>query len=219
MIQRKDSLCFMEFIRGKYETSNNEYIRRLLSGMTIEERDMLVNRTFEELWNYIWLQPSIPRLTLEYESAVEKFVSIRGKLDNLLNNTTSPYSESEFGFPKGRRKLKENDIVCAIREFHEETGFSERDIQLHSDMTPYEEVFYGTNDILYRHVYYLAKMVKTDCENPQIDFDNINQVREVRSVQWFNYADTVAHIRDYNVERKNLFEIVHKQVLALQTSI
>ena len=216
MIQRKDSLCFMEFIRGKFDPTDGEYIKKLLSGMTRDERDMILTQPFKDLWNYIWLQPSIPRLTVEFENASAKFAALEERaLREYIETTDSPYLESEFGFPKGRRKLRENDMVCAVREFHEETGFSENDIYVHSDILPFEEVFYGTNNIRYRHVYYLARMIKQDCDDPQIDPGNINQMREVRAVRWFNYEDTVAHIRDYNTERKALFATVHELVLEM----
>ena len=215
MIQRKDSLCFMEFIRGKYDVSDEAYIKRLLSGMTNYERDMILNQPFQDLWNYIWLQPSIPRLTIEYEAAKVKFQTLGTKLTEYIESTDSPYMESEYGFPKGRRKLKENDITCAVREFHEETGFAETDIHVHMDVPSYEEVFYGTNNVLYRHVYYVARMEKEDSDNPQIDPDNINQLREVRAVKWFNFQDTMEHIREYNTERRDLFQMVHNRILSL----
>ena len=48
MIQRKDSLSFMEFIRGKYDTTNIDYIKKLLTNMTISERNMILNYKFED---------------------------------------------------------------------------------------------------------------------------------------------------------------------------
>lgn len=221
MIQRKDSLCFMEFIRGKFETTDEEYIKRLLCGMTNYEREMILNEPFQILWNYIWLQPSVPRLTLEYEAARMKFDILMesNKLSEYINTTSSPYFESEYGFPKGRRKLKENDLTCAIREFHEETGFGEVDMHVHTDIPSFEEIFYGTNSILYRHVYYVARMTKVNSDNPQIDPENINQMREVRAVKWFNFHDTMQHIRDYNKERRDLFKMVHKRILEIQPKI
>ena len=37
MIQRKDSLCYIEFIRGKYDTYNIKYIQILIDKCTKEE--------------------------------------------------------------------------------------------------------------------------------------------------------------------------------------
>ena len=39
MIQRKDSLCFMEFIRGKYTLDNEAYILQILEMMTVKEKN------------------------------------------------------------------------------------------------------------------------------------------------------------------------------------
>jgi 8-oxo-dGTP pyrophosphatase MutT (NUDIX family) len=218
MIQRKDSLSFMEFIRGKYDVSDIEYIKKLLGGMTKDERQLIMSSSFETLWNHVWYQPSIPRLTLEFETAKNKFQALceNNKLSEYIDTTISPYHESEYGFPKGRRKLKENDATCAVREFSEETGFFENEIAINPDQCAFEEIFYGTNNVLYRHVYYLARMLKPDSDNPQIDPTNINQAREVRAIQWCTKEETLANIRDYNKERKELFEIVHSTVLRIE---
>lgn len=237
MIQRKDSLSFMEFIRGKYDTTNLAYIMKLLSGMTNSERTMIQSVPFETLWNHVWYQPST-RLSQEFDAARNKFVAIAAVLPSLIaasvpprlrdepsrsaspheehSRSTSPHEslrdEPEWGFPKGRRRLKENDLVCAIREFGEETGFTEQDVVIHAATAPFEEVFYGTNNILYRHIYYLAQMVNPNSSNPQINPANINQAREVRAISWFNIQETVSHIREHNQERKDLIDQVHKYI-------
>jgi hypothetical protein len=56
MIQRKDSLSFMEFIRGKYNTTDVDYLSKLLSSMTKNEINLIIDKSFEELWNYTWVQ-------------------------------------------------------------------------------------------------------------------------------------------------------------------
>lgn len=211
MIQRKDSLSFMEFIRGKYDTTNQGYIAKLLSGMTNNERAMIRSLPFETLWNHVWYQPST-RLSQEFDAARNKFMTIADVLPLLMTASTSSFDEPEWGFPKGRRRIKENDLVCAIREFGEETGFTEKDIVIDANVAPYEEVFYGTNNILYRHIYYIAHMVNPDSANPQVNPANINQAREVRAISWFCIDETISHIREHNQERKDLIEQVHKYI-------
>ena len=39
------------------------------------------------------------------------------------------FAEREYGFAKGRRKMKESDMDCAVREFYEETRIDINDIQ------------------------------------------------------------------------------------------
>ena len=46
MIQRKDSISYIEFIRGKYELSNPEYIIQLFTNCSVKEKEFLKNHTF-----------------------------------------------------------------------------------------------------------------------------------------------------------------------------
>lgn len=215
MIQRKDSLSFMEFIRGKYDFNQEDYIKMLLSGMTINERKMLVDKTFDFLWNYVWYQNNPPKQTVEYNSAKKKFECFKNnKLKTLLDQSISQFVDPEWGFPKGRRKIKEDDVDCAVREFDEETGIGINNINLISNIAPFEEIFYGTNKVLYRHVYYLAT-TEYNVNKLSINPRNYNQVREVRDISWSSFKDCLNKIRDHNHERKKLFTQVHKKILSL----
>ena len=221
MIQRKDSLSFMEFIRGKYELYQVDYIKRLMSAMTQSEREMLSSLDFENLWNHVWYQNCIPKQTHEFLESRKNFEKlIEGYLYNgewiqmssLLLGSPSPYTEPEWGFPKGRRHLKEPDVECAQREFSEETGIPKEDIVMDA-IIPFEEIFFGTNDVLYRHVYYVAH---TDTDHElRIDPEDLNQAREVRDVRWFHYQDTLEKIREYNHERRELFSKVNEKIIAI----
>jgi len=223
MIQRRDSLSFMEFIRGKYELMNITYIKRLMSNMTIYERELLLIDSFDELWNKVWYQP-IPRQTQEYLDAKDRYTRLKQgyhinknfvNMYHILREINTTYTEPEWGFPKGRRRLKEKDVDCAVREFCEETGVTKNDLELDENHDPNEEIFFGTNDIKYRHVYYVSKM-KVDPFRPLlIDPNNPHQVREVRQIKWFRAEDIIKNIRDHNIERKDLFLKVHNKILEL----
>jgi 8-oxo-dGTP pyrophosphatase MutT (NUDIX family) len=223
MIQRKDSLSFMEFIRGKYDVADIQYIRQLLAAMTEHERTMLLTVGFESLWNHVWYQPSVPRHSNEYDHAKAKFDALldgfqfegqRVTLAELVRISPSPYYEPEWGFPKGRRRLREEDVTCAVREFCEETCFSPSDIELLPDAPPFEEIFFGTNKVLYRHTYFLAKYVGRPVETMAVDPNNLGQAREVRALEWFRDEAVLDHIRNHNQERKQLFCQAHARVVA-----
>ncbi len=219
MIQRRDSLSFMEFIRGKYQLDNVDYIKRLLSNMTAFERELLLVEKFEDLWNKVWYQPSMPKQTQEFVDAKEKFTALKQgyhvnsqlyiNLYKLLYNLETKYTEPEWGFPKGRRRLKEKDIDCAVREFNEETGFHKNEVCILDNFGAYEEIFYGTNDVQYRHVYYLATITTDAFRIIVIDPNNPQQAREVSQVKWFTADEVLKRIRDHNIERKELFANVH----------
>jgi 8-oxo-dGTP pyrophosphatase MutT (NUDIX family) len=229
MIQRKDSLSFMEFIRGKYSLNNTDYIKKLLGYMTHNERRLLETSSFLELWNIIWYQPYLTKNSHEYVESKMKFESLKNGyikktadsppnkgtfilLKHLLQQTQTIYTDPEWGFPKGRRKLKEEDMDCALREFCEESGFEKADIEIHKDWKPLEEFFYGTNNILYRHVYYIARVVKNEDRSMEVDITNPHQAREVRKAQWFSYNEIIERIRPYNHERRNLFKEAHRLI-------
>jgi len=216
MIQRKDSLSFMEFVRGKYELSNIDYIKKLLLNMTISERDMIITNTFENIWNYIWFQTdnNSNKNNKEYMNSKFKFSLLNENnfLKNYITSIKSVFFSQEWGFPKGRRKIKENDIDCAVREFFEETRITEDNISIINEINPFEEMFFGTNGIMYKHLYYISKLKNTDIP---IEIDNtcLEQIREIRAISWFNYNEVISHIKSYNTERIELFKFANKKIL------
>jgi 8-oxo-dGTP pyrophosphatase MutT (NUDIX family) len=123
---------------------------------------------------------------------------------NIKENDT----EQEWGFPKGRKKLRESDIDCALREFCEETQLCKDDIIINKEISPFQEIFFGTNNILYKHVYYIANIVN---ENTELLIDNtcIEQIREIRALKWFSYNEVLKHIKNHNIERIKIFKKAH----------
>jgi len=214
MIQRKDSLSFMEFIRGKYETNDIEYIKKLLTNMTINERHMILNSKFEDIWNYVWYQNETNKNNKEYINSKIKFYTLNENnfLRNYITSIKTVYNEQEWGFPKGRRKMKENDIDCAIREFYEETRIQKEDLQIITEIIPFEEIFFGTNGIMYKHLYYVAKLDNLNV-NIRIDNECLEQIREIRAIKWYNFNEVISHIKLYNIERIELFKFANKKIL------
>jgi len=215
MIQRKDSLSFMEFIRGKYDVANLEYIKKLLMNMTLTERNMILNNKFEDIWNYVWYQSdnTCNKSNREFINSKIKFSILNDNnfLRNFILSIKSVYNEQEWGFPKGRRKIKESDLDCAVREFYEETRIVNTDIIINKDILPFEEIFFGTNGIMYKHVYFIAK-IKNNKVNIKIDNSCLEQVREIRAIKWYNYNDVLSHIKCYNTERISLFKYANNKI-------
>ena len=165
MVQRRDTLGFVEFMRGKYSLDNTSYIKDLLKIMTRSERDLLVSLTFDELWDKLWMEKNSKYNFSEYNISKKKFNSLNqgvGKdkitLKTLNSEVNYVYESPEWGFPKGRRNLYEQDIDCARREFSEETGISGKYYEL-IDCNRIYETFKGSNGIRYRHIYYVAKLI------------------------------------------------------------
>lgn len=213
MIQRKDSLSFMEFIRGKYNTSDIAYIKQLISSMTFNEKNLLLRKQFDDIWNYAWYQNNASNIkhTSEYTESKYKFdyLSNNNIIQSIISNIVCVIDqEQEWGFPKGRRKLKETDIDCAVREFCEETRLAKDDIEINNNIIPFEEIFYGTNNVLYKHTYYIAQ-IKNIHATIEVDQSCIEQIREVRALQWFDYNEVLNHINAHNIERHQIIEKIN----------
>lgn len=242
MVQRKDSLCFVEFIRGKYEPQNKNYIMKMFNNMTEQERERIRTTDFQTLWNSMWCrsedsdEAQSKSLTKEFRESSEKFDMIKkgyyikaADSDELtyfdiiyiLENTTAKYDDTEWGFPKGRRNISENDLACALREFTEETGISYKNIKVCYDIKPIEEVFSGSNKIRYKHVYYVAKQLSASADgngnklNSTSLYNPANkmQSKEVKDVRWFTYKEAQDLIREHNVERKELFKRLNAMIM------
>tara|TARA_Y100000389_G_scaffold12463_1_gene11260 strand:- start:95 stop:925 length:831 start_codon:yes stop_codon:yes gene_type:complete len=220
MIQRKDSLSFMEFVRGKYNADDQNYLKQLIEYMTDNEKQMIMNNNFDQIWNYTWCQSPHTNFkqTKEYLDSKAKYEHniSNNYLKSLLNckNAKSNNTEQEWGFPKGRKKIKEADIDCAVREFCEETQLYKDDISIDKNVIPFQEIFFGTNNVLYKHVYYIAKIIKNDAKI-HIDSTCMEQVREVRALKWFTYNEVLMRIKNYNVERIKIFKKAHSVISAL----
>ena len=214
MIQRKDSLGFMDIMRGKYKVNEPEYISKQLRGMTIAERNKLLNDDFEKIWDDLWGSDKeiSQRYSHNHVISKQKLYELRSgvlstngthyTLADLLRQEPSLYETPEWGFPKGRRDLFESDIQCAYRELHEETGISEENLFKVVNIAPLIEQFYGSNNIHYRHSYYIAQYVGKTA----IGFDALNpeMAREIGNLSWKNLDEALVLLRPDNVEKRGI---------------
>jgi 8-oxo-dGTP pyrophosphatase MutT (NUDIX family) len=203
LIQRKDSLAFVEFIRGKYNPYEDEYLGRLLRGMTDKEQANVLNSSFEELWNSVWGESSsVKSHKNDYETSEKKFSIIKDKLGELIEKNPTKWTEPEWGFPKGRRNPHETDMNCAIREFQEETGLQRGDFTIIQNTYPISETFFGSNQVHYCHKYYIAICNK----NTEVKMNNNNphMAREIGAIQWCSLDDAISKIRPDNVEKREI---------------
>jgi len=220
MIRRKDTLGFIEFIRGKYSIYNKEYILNLLNEMTVEEKKCLRTKSFHDLWNGIWSNIDNIQYKNEESISFDKYNALKSgiiqqndpteviyTLDSLLDECENRWSEPEWGFPKGKRNTNEKDYDCALREFCEETGYNKKHLRLVENIAPFEEVFMGSNYKSYKHKYYLMFMEE------EVDVNHLYDNFEVSKIEWKTYEECLTSIRDYNLEKKRIIENVHHTLL------
>lgn len=224
LIRRKHTLGFLEFIRGRYSIDNVDGIIFLFKQMTPHEINKIRIYSFDELWDEVWGE-NRNKITYqnEYTISKDKFNKLKSDengylaLNFYLDNVIPNWENAEWGFPKGRRNLKETDINCAGREFKEESGFTEDDFIILDKIKPIEEIFVGTNGINYRHIYYVA--LATNNKVPAIDINNSTQMQEIGAIDYFNYEETIKMIRPYHTERLKIITNVFIHIINQMISI
>ena len=217
MICRKDTIGYIEFIRGKYLLNNKSYIKNIISEMTNDEKIKIQKTDFNTLWKDLWGENINLHFNDEQYVSKEKFDALTNgvlygeeyyNLKTLIDETETNWEEAEWGFPKGRHNNNEKDLMCALREFEEETGHSRYSLKIIQNLVPFEEIFTGSNYKSYKHKYYIAHI-----NDDNITENNKFQNSEVSKIQWKTYEDGINSIRTYNLEKKNILSRVNKLLL------
>jgi len=207
LIQRKDSLNFVEFIRGKYDITDISYIERMFRNMTIAEQERILFLDFEGLWKSVWGRASRSHRS-EFELSLARYNKIRSQLPGIIQKNRSSWTEPEWGFPKGRRNYLENDISCAVREFVEETGLQRNSFRIMENILPVTEKFFGSNHVHYCHKYYIA--VCYPDINVSMNYDNETMSKEIGDIKWLTHDQALAKIRPDNIEKREILLNVMK---------
>ena len=195
MIRRKDSLGYVDFLRGKFNQYNEYQLKNIIEEMTSYEKDSIIRDDYNVLWNRLWNKKNE-----KYDKKIQDKINyVKENKKHLLLNDKYNWDEPEWGFPKGRRNIRENDFECSLREFEEETGYSRDKLVIMKNMGYFEEVFTGSNLKSYKHKYYLCKISMND----SIDEDKF-QKSEIGALKWMGICQCLALIRDYNTEKKKM---------------
>jgi 8-oxo-dGTP pyrophosphatase MutT (NUDIX family) len=173
--------------------------------MTNAEKEMLKTKDFEDIWLLVWgKEANFSHYKNEETISKEKFYQLRHgingqyTLTDLVDASPTKWEEPEWGFPKGRRNYNETDLDCSIREFSEETGINLDKNKIVNNISPFEEIFFGSNYKSYKHKYFLTYM---DFENIEPAIQELNEISEIK---WKPYTECIASIRPYNLEKKRM---------------
>ena len=214
MISRKNSLGYVEFIRGRYKPhmiDQTIYLFRQMKQCEIDKisNSLQMENGFDYLWNDLWGTFDASHLTREKNESRKKYddlklLGINGPdvdIDFIVKNVKPDYDTEEWGFPKGRRNKDETEEECAVREFKEETGYTDNDFKIIHEITPINETFIGTNGIKYCHIYYVAEYIGT---SPPQNNVTEQQNNEIGNIGFFDFNTAIECIRDYHTERKSI---------------
>jgi 8-oxo-dGTP pyrophosphatase MutT (NUDIX family) len=196
LIQRKDTIGYTDFLRGRYKNTN---LISTIEEMTNKERYNIIHNDFDTLWDNLWHNHMRGIYINEKSHAKAKFYSTNIK-EILSKIEPSKYDEPEYGFPKGRKNLHEKYEECAKREFEEETGFNSCDYQIDENIDPLTETFVGSDGKKYSHVYYVAKV------NPFLNIKNNKKtdvfLEEISQIIFADFKQAYKKIRSYDTQKR-----------------
>lgn len=232
LVERKDSLSYIEFMRGKYKSIFDvEYIKLLFSRFSKKELGEIDKYDFDTLWKKLWIHTETinPRIKREYKKSKIDFNKLKEgykkgnefiSINYLIKTVGEKYLSNEWEIPKGRRKMHENNRKTAIREFYEETNVEPSSYKLYKNIIPIVEEYVGINNVRYKHVYYIGN-ISEQC-NLLIDEENKDQYTEIKDLKWCSENDCLEKIRDYDNHKRNViinfFEYLrnHKKIVTLE---
>lgn len=187
MTCKRNTYAFIMFVHGVYGTHDTCDIMKLLNDMTVEEKLLILSLEFNQLWYRVYLHDETYfrqyfQLKYKYENA---FVMDRGvRIKQLI--AQSKHATALWEIPKGRKSSKEeSDILCAVREFCEETGLNKKDFQLLSHES--KKISFEDANVKYVYKYFIA--VAHNSARPTIKIEDINQSSEIQHIKWMPLSE------------------------------
>lgn len=228
LVHKRYTYAFAEFVLGKYAIgvgSIHKSVINLVSHMTKEELFDVLSLKFEQMWYRIWLSYTNSDLyKRKYTRFHTAFIASDGGIAlKKLIMTVQATNILMWEVPKGRRiSSQETDIVCAIRELHEETGIEKNDYRFLPGAK--RCINYVSAGVRYICIYYIA------IANPHLSsvmirakpaLRDINFMAEVDEHQWFD-VERIRFIDGQKLYLSNLilpaFKLIRKYLKGQWTS-
>lgn len=187
LCKKRNSYEYNQIIYG-YNLDNIETKVKYLSP---DEKHRLLTVDYRELWNDIWVVRD-NRYTSMYSKCEAMFQQILPELRKAILNTVDEFDvRRQWGFPKGGRKDKETGKKAALREFVEETGYKQTDV----DVSNYTRIvdYKGTDNLNYRIILWEATYKGTDTEDRMVESNEIQGIRWISIDQADDYLSP--HLR------------------------
>ena len=187
LIKRKYTYAFFQFVMCSYSFSKKN-INKLLNNMSIDEKRLILDFDFDNLWKKLWFEKSsfnniiYHKINKLYKSLVinnkEMIINEINLSINLKDNECNLWT-----MPKGRKNTPdENKLLVAIREFYEETDLNKNDYYLNFN---FKHHYILENK--YKIINYLA--IYKNNMKININFKNNNLLNEVNGIYWFSLND------------------------------
>jgi 8-oxo-dGTP pyrophosphatase MutT (NUDIX family) len=154
--QRRDSISYIQYLQDLIDENN---ILKYINLMSKEEKERCLEYYYKKdphsIWKDLWINHNSKIYKTEYNRCTDIFLKNMEKYLHYFKDETIGQKENQWCFPKGRIHENETEINCALREFEEETGISSESINVNKNIK-FEELYIGSNNLIYKTVYYVA---------------------------------------------------------------
>lgn len=204
LIKKRYTYYYVQFLFTDYNIKNRGELIKLFSGLTANEKYLIATFDFDLMWTWLWRTNDFKKGSRLHRLYRNKFYNLykskiyKSKLYNLLNNT--PCSKTIWEIPKGKRKLKEKSLTCAIREFEEETGLTPEHYNIIS--TNLYTITNIANGKRYSLQYYPA--IASSGKHPSLNYNSVGQISELCDVR---YVDIEKLKKKDNLLYENIIKI------------
>jgi len=224
MVKRRNTYTYIEFLRGMYDILDIDYLQKMFTKMSIDEKKKILDKDFKTLWNDLWLIENNLKNKNEFYKGIIKFNILKNgyyndkekkeiSLKYLIDNSEKNYKMEEWYFPKGKKEILinevETDIETSLREFCEETNIDKELIKIHENKI-LEELHLGSNNKYYKTIFYLSEYLSDDLNDVINKFKNFKssfQKTEIGNIKWIDISELKNYFRDYE---KSKYELIEK---------
>jgi ADP-ribose pyrophosphatase YjhB (NUDIX family) len=209
MICRKNTIGFVELIRGRYNPNDLHYLNALTRVLTTKEASECLEKTHDELWTEICYNKNNKSeyWKKELKNSQSKWTQSTDIIRASISQMNHRYEYPEWGFPKGRRNYKERSLQTAMRELYEETSITGDSYSI-INIEPVIEEYISYDSRSYRNIYYIARL------NTWVNLD-IKEHNEVSRVRLLTYDTCINRIRNYEEHKKVLLNNVNNMLIKL----
>jgi hypothetical protein len=200
VIKKRYSYEYFDMVYGRYDKNDMQTVKKLVSAMTIDEKNILRSHNFDYIWYHIHLNfIKTEKYYRAYTLFTNMFMLDSGcMLDNILR-ACSYKNTIKLELPKGKKnRMNEPNIFTAIREMEEETQIKYEDIDLFPHIK--QSMTEIKNDVKYLTLFYVGVIKKNKV--PHLNESYMDQIAEIGDVK----------LVDMNTLRSNIDINVYKMI-------
>lgn len=211
--QRRDSISYIQFLQDLIDENN---MLKYINLMSKEEKERCLEYYYKNdphsIWKDLWINNNSKIYKNEYKRCTETFLKNMEKYLEYFKDDNIGQKENSWCFPKGRINNSETEVECALREFEEETGISSNIISVNTNIS-FEEVYIGSNNLLYKTIYYIAYIPYIPIKIYKYYPLNIRKKfisPEFYDIEWLDYQNAIEKLSG---SKKNVLEKINKYIL------